>query len=77
MCEKDRRELLLSAVSALTLSPYPVSVLLTQPGASIAGHEELYSLEQALSGNPHVPHMPPRIFVQKMGKLVLCLELVI
>lgn len=75
MCEKDRHELLIPAVSALTLSP--VSVLLTQPGASIAGHEELYSLEQALSGNPHVPHMPPHIFVQKIGKLVLWLELVI
>lgn len=36
-----------------------------------------YSLEQTLSGNPHVPHMPPRIFVQKMGRLVLYLGLVI
>ena len=78
MCEKDRRELLLTAVSAQTLSPsHPVSALLTQPGASVAGHGELYSLEQDLSGNPHVPHMPPCIFVQKMGRLVLYLGLVI
>lgn len=41
------------------------------------GHEELCSLEQALSGNPRVPHMLLRVFVQKMGKLVLCLGLVI
>ena len=41
------------------------------------GHEELCSLEQDLSGNPRVPHVPPHVFVQKMGRLVLCLGLVI
>lgn len=35
------------------------------------GHEELCSLEQALSGNPRVPHMLPRVFVQKLGRLGL------